>query len=129
MLYSRMIFRPLRTIHRTAEKMANLDFSERCRVESRDEIGDLARTLNFLAGMPGAALSELRAANEKLARDLEREKRLEMMRKDFIAGVSHKLKTPIMLIGSCAEGLKYGIAQGEDRREYALCWCVVRHAA
>ena len=37
--------------------------------------------------------------------------------------------TPIMLIGSCAEGLKYGIAQGEDRREYALCWCVVRHAA
>jgi len=59
MLYSRMIFRPLRTIHRTAEKMANLDFSERCRVESRDEIGDLARTLVFYhAKLPQKIVSQ-----------------------------------------------------------------------
>jgi len=92
--------------------------------ESPEWVGTVlreGRTLVYtsLAGKLDATLTALREANEQLARDLEREKRLEMMRKDFIAGVSHELKTPIMLIESCAEGLKYGIARGDDRQEYA----------
>lgn len=40
------------------------------------------------------------------------------MRKEFVAGVSHELKTPISIIEGFAEGLKDNIAEGEDRDYY-----------
>ena len=40
------------------------------------------------------------------------------MRKDFVASVSHELKTPIGIIEGYAEGLKDGIATGEDALMY-----------
>ena len=40
------------------------------------------------------------------------------MRKDFIASVSHELKTPIGIIEGYAEGIKDGVVKGEDRDEY-----------
>ena len=40
------------------------------------------------------------------------------MRKEFIANVSHELKTPIALIQGYAEGLTEGIAEDLDSRDY-----------
>ncbi|KYH30627.1 alkaline phosphatase synthesis sensor protein PhoR [Clostridium tepidiprofundi DSM 19306] len=118
LIYSKMISTPLIELNNTATKMANLDFSAKCNIKSNDEIGNLASTLNFLSHNLNKTLSELKYANIKLKQDIEKEKELEKMRKEFIAGVSHELKTPISLIEGYAEGLIDGIVDEKDIEYY-----------
>ncbi|MEG2353917.1 MAG: HAMP domain-containing sensor histidine kinase [Clostridium sp.] len=118
LIYAKMISKPLINITSTATKMANLDFSTQCEVTSYDEIGNLSISLNFLSYKLNSTLSELKSANSKLTEDIEKERNLEKMRKDFVAGVSHELKTPISLIQGYAEGIKDGIVDAEDMHYY-----------
>jgi len=118
LIYSRMISKPLISLNSTAAKISELDFSAKCQVTSNDEIGSLGKTLNFLSEKLDITLSELKTANKKLKGDIEKEKQLEKMRKEFIASVSHELKTPISLIEGYAEGLKDGIPKGDDVAYY-----------
>ncbi|MCD2348591.1 sensor histidine kinase [Clostridium guangxiense] len=119
-IYSNMITKPLVKINKAASKMANLDFDEKCSINREDEIGSIGRSLNFLSNNLNNALNSLKNANEKLKKDIEKEKALEKMRKEFIAGVSHELKTPVGLIEGYAEGLKDNIVTSEEDREYYL---------
>ena len=114
LIYSKMISKPLISLNSTATRISQLDFSAKCQVTSNDEIGSLGRTLNFLSEKLGITLNELKTANEQLKGDIEKEKKLEKMTKEFIASVSHELKTPISLIEGYAEGLKDGIPKGDD---------------
>jgi signal transduction histidine kinase len=98
--------------------MSSMDFNEKCAVEREDEIGSLAKTLNFLSENLSNALSDLKEKNKKLELDIEKERQLEKLRKDFIAGVSHELKTPIGIIEGYAEGLKDNVVEGEAREIY-----------
>ena len=117
-IYSDLISKPLISINKTAKKLSALDFSEKCTVERDDEIGSLAKTLNFLSQNLYNALEDLKIKNAKLKEEVEKERRLENLRKDFIAGVSHELKTPIGIISGYAEGIKDGIADDESRDVY-----------
>lgn len=117
-VYSKMISAPLVKINKSAVKMANLDFSSYCDVKSNDEIGSLAKSLNSLSKNLNNALQELKDANKKLEKDIEKEKKLEKMRKEFISSASHELKTPLGIIKGFAEGIKDGIY--ENKKEYYL---------
>lgn len=117
-MYSRMISRPLIKLNNAAAQMAKLDFSVKCEVQSQDEIGSLGRTLNFLSGNLNETLGQLHTANVQLKADIEKEKELEKLRREFVASVSHELKTPISLISGYAEGLKDGIVSGARREDY-----------
>ncbi|RCW49561.1 histidine kinase [Paenibacillus prosopidis] len=117
-LYAGILTKPLRSLNELAGRLASLDFSTRIRWRRKDEIGELARTFDFLADNLQGALLELHEANDKLREDIEKEKALERMRRDFVAGVSHELKTPLSLIGGYAEGLKDNIGTGAKREKY-----------
>lgn len=117
-IYSKMIAKPLLKINKVATKMAQLDFTEKCDVESDDEIGNVAASLNFLSENLHDALTSLRGANEQLEKDIEKERNLEKMRKEFVASVSHELKTPISLIDGYAVGLKDEIFEDADKDYY-----------
>ncbi|HLS23255.1 MAG TPA: ATP-binding protein [Pseudogracilibacillus sp.] len=52
--------------------------------------------------------------------DITEFKQLEVMRKDFVANVSHELKTPITSIRGFAETLLDGAHKDEDAREHFL---------
>ena len=117
-IYSNLISKPLIKINRTATKMANLDFSQSCEIKSKDEFGNVASSLNFLSENLNNALVSLKTANIKLEEDIEKERNLEKMRKEFIASVSHELKTPISLIDGYATGLKDNIFDGKDKDYY-----------
>ena len=118
LIFSNMIVKPLLKINKAATKMAQLDFTEKCEVNSKDEIGNVAASLNFLSENLDSALSSLKEANAKLEEDIEKERKLEKMRKEFVAAVSHELKTPISLIDGYAIGLKDDIFEGEEKEYY-----------
>lgn len=113
-IYSNLISKPLIKINNVAKKMAKMDFNEKCVVDREDEIGNLASTLNFLSSNLDGALRDLKEKNKKLEMDIERERNLELMRKDFVDSVSHELKTPIGIIEGYAEGIKDGIVSGDN---------------
>lgn len=117
-MYNVLVTRPIVKISNVAKKLSNLDFTETCIIESEDEIGNLAQTLNFLSSNLKSSLDDLKRKNKKLQEDIDKERQLENLRKDFVAGVSHELKTPIGIIKGYAEGIKDGIVTGDAALEY-----------
>ncbi|MBU3114407.1 sensor histidine kinase [Clostridium lacusfryxellense] len=117
-IYSNMIAKPLIKITKTAGKMARLDFTEKCEVKSEDEIGALATSLNLLSENLNESLTSLKDANAQLEKDIEKEKKLTEMRKDFVASVSHELKTPITLIEGYTLALNDDVLEGEEKQYF-----------
>ena len=64
------------------------------------------------------AVTDLKTANYHLQKDIEQKEKIEQMRGDFFGNVSHELKTPIALIQGYAEGLKEGISDDPESREF-----------
>ena len=64
------------------------------------------------------AVRDLREANARLQRDIKEKTEAEKRSREFIANVSHELKTPIALIRGYAEGLRDGINEDEESREF-----------
>lgn len=104
--YSMTIINPILKINRTAEKMANLDFSEKIVVTRKDELGSLSESLNTLSTNLSTSMVNLQSANIQLTKEIEKERKLENMRKEFVSGVSHELKTPLGIIRGFAEGVR-----------------------
>jgi signal transduction histidine kinase len=111
-IVSRLVTRPLLKINNIAGQMAKLDFSSYIEVTTDDEIGHLSQSLNTLSMNLQSNMEELRLANQQLQRDIEKERALEQMRRSFVSGASHELKTPIGIIKGFAEGIRDGIATG-----------------
>ena len=118
MLISRTVTKPIRQMSEVAERMAGLDFEARCEEHRSDEIGLLAGSLNRLSERLQETIGELKNANSELQRDLDYRTELDEMRSDFIANVSHELKTPIALIQGYAEGLAENVTDDAESREY-----------
>ena len=115
---SRYFSRPLIHICSVAKRMTSLDMTWKCEVKQRDEIGVLADSLNEMSERLNNALVSLQDANEQLQKDIEREREQEKQRIDFFTAVSHELKTPIALIQGYAEGLKEGVNDDPESREF-----------
>ena len=103
---------PIRVIQNTADKIANLDFSQQCMVDSKDELGHLASSINNMSARLQDNITKLTQANETLTSQLLQRERMEKSRREFIANVSHDLKTPLTLVISYCEEMKNQIAAG-----------------
>ena len=86
--------------------------------QQQDEIGILGRNMNEMSDRLKETITELREANRQLQKDINEKIQIDEMRKEFIANVSHELKTPIALIQGYAEGLSEGMCEDEESRNY-----------
>lgn len=118
---------PILSLSILSEKMSNLDFDAKYTGKEEDEIGILGNSMNKLSDKLKDTIGELREANEELQKDIEEKVKIDDMRKDFIANVSHELKTPIALIQGYAEGLTEGMAEDPVSRDY-YCEVIVDEA-
>ena len=84
--------KPLNTMKDTAEKLAAGDYTARCYIQQNDEIGELAATLDSMAG-------RLEEADRET-------KKTEKIRKEFIANISHELRTPVTVVRGSLEALR-----------------------
>lgn len=117
-LFSRRITQPVMELARLSQEMANLNFDAKYTRDGEDEIGILGRNFNRMSAQLEKTVSELKSANNQLQKDIEQKEKIEDMRNEFLGNVSHELKTPIALIQGYAEGLKEGVNDDPESREF-----------
>lgn len=117
-LVTTRVTKPILELKNISEKMIHLDFEQRYESKGQNEIDLLGERMNQLAGALEQTISELKTANNELQKDIEKKEQIDEMRKEFLSNVSHELKTPIALIQGYAEGLKEGISQDEESRDF-----------
>ncbi len=100
---SRGLTRPLADISHAAARFAVGDYASRTGATGGDEIGRLGRTFNTMA--------------ESLAK-------IEYNRREFLANVSHELKTPVASIQALAEALADGVAANPEHQQRYLATIV-----
>lgn len=114
--FSKKISKPISEMNEITKKMAALNFNEKLTSRSNDEIGQLANSINDLSEKLDITLQDLNASNAQLRNEIELEHQLDVMRRGFVANVSHELKTPISIIQGYAEGLKVDINSSSRER-------------
>ncbi|MFA5555052.1 MAG: ATP-binding protein [Phycisphaerae bacterium] len=97
---ARSISSPIRQMKYIAQCIEQGDFSQKADIKSSDEMSDLASALNKMA-------SELKAKIERL-------RHMDTVRTDFVANVSHELKTPLTSIQGFIETLEDGAIDDKD---------------
>jgi two-component system, OmpR family, phosphate regulon sensor histidine kinase PhoR len=80
-------------------------------VKSRHRLELVLVALSFLAIVAGAIVVVV---------SLERERKLSLMRSEFVANVSHELKTPLALVRMFAEMLQSGRVHTEEKKQEYL---------
>ncbi|MEE1087310.1 MAG: HAMP domain-containing sensor histidine kinase [Schaedlerella sp.] len=116
--FANRITKPIRTLTALSQRMADLDFDARYEGGGNYEIEVLGENFNTMSRQLENTITELKSANQRLQRDIEQKERTEDMRSEFLGNVSHELKTPIALIQGYAEGLKEGISDDPESREF-----------
>lgn len=116
--FAKRITDPILKLAELSKRMANLDFDAKYVSTGEDEIGQLGENFNIMSETLKNTITELKNANVKLKQDIAQKEKLEDMRSEFLGNVSHELKTPIALIQGYAEGLKEGINEDPESREF-----------
>lgn len=98
-LLSRQFTRPIREIKRVVDRLAAGDLNEKPALHLQDEIGQLAHSVEDL----GQALQ-----------------RVDVLRKEVIANVSHELRSPLALISGYAEMVRDINWRDDEKREEDL---------
>ena len=128
LIVSRKVTEPIMELAHISEKMIRLDFDAKYTGKSRTEIALLGQNINELSETLETTISELKSANNELKRDIEKKNQIDEMRIEFLSNVSHELKTPIALIQGYAEGLKEGVNDDEESRDF-YCEVIMDEAA
>ncbi len=87
--------RPLKRMKQSTALLASGDYTAKTHITRNDEIGDLARSIDALS----EKLDEARIKTQKL----------DKLRRDFTANISHELRTPVTVLRGSLEALSDGV--------------------
>jgi signal transduction histidine kinase len=108
---SKRFVEPIRNMNSVTKKIAQLNFSDKCFINTKDELEELGNNINALSGSLESTIGDLKD-------ELEKTKKLEELRKRFVSTVSHELKTPISLMQGYSIGLSSDVCEEKERRDY-----------
>lgn len=100
-VFARTLARPISQMRIAAAQYAIGNYDYTTDISRRDEIGELATTLDVLS--------------DKLTQSEIERQNLEQMRMDFFANVSHELRTPITVLRGYTETLYDGVVTDPKR--------------
>lgn len=100
-LFAKRLSVPISKMRVTSLELASGNFKAKTDIDRKDEIGDLAKTIDILA---------LRLLENEKNRLVQ-----EQIRLDFFANISHELRTPITVIKAYTETLVDGMVTDEEK--------------
>lgn len=101
---TRRFMMPIQKIAAATRELTHGNYQAKTEVYDKNEIGILAKETDILA--------------EKLEFARRESEKLEQMKKDYIANISHELRTPITVIRSSLEAICDGVVYGDKLQEY-----------
>lgn len=99
--------KPLKNMKNSALRLANGDYTAKTCVHQKDEIGELAETIDILS--------------EQLDQASRESEQLLKLRRDFIANISHELRTPVTVIRGSLEALCDGVVTEPEQVKNYHC--------
>ncbi|WNS76724.1 HAMP domain-containing sensor histidine kinase [Bacillus sp. DTU_2020_1000418_1_SI_GHA_SEK_038] len=100
LVFSKSLIRRIKEIRNATSMISAGNYDVHVPESSIDEIGQLARDFNEMAG-------KIKESHEEI-------ERLENRRRKFIADVSHEMRTPLTTISGLAEGIKNQLIPEDD---------------
>lgn len=115
---ARNLSKPIQNIEVVARHVSELNFDTKADENvSTTEIALLAQSINTMAEKLEGMINDLSSANEQLKDKVDYQEKLDQMRKEFVANVSHEMKTPLSMLMMYSESLRSDIP-GIDRDFY-----------
>ena len=105
---SRALARPVADLVVATRALAGSDFTHRLPVSGSGELLELAQSFNLMAESLERTILSLTEAKERAEKS-------EASRRQFMADVSHNLRTPLTAMLGWTEALVDGLAPGEER--------------
>ncbi|MGL4369650.1 MAG: histidine kinase dimerization/phospho-acceptor domain-containing protein, partial [Spirochaetota bacterium] len=99
--FSRLISRPAEDMIEGVRQLESGNYDINIKARSHDELGRLAVTFNHLARILHLQITELRKSNVQL-------KKIDQMKDEFMANISHELRSPLYGMIGIAESLSAG---------------------
>jgi signal transduction histidine kinase len=94
-LLARNLTSPVRALTKAAQRVSNGELEQQVKVESKDELGQLAQAFNQMSN--------------QLAED-------SRLRQQMTADIAHELRTPLTVIAGYAESMKEGVLPPTEER-------------
>ena len=119
-LFYRWVFRPLRILINGSRKVAQGRFHYRIRLETHDEMSELAAAMNDMTARFQAIRDDLDRQVQERTKQVVRSEQLASV--GFLAaGVAHEINNPLASIAMCAESLegrmKAVLADGDGEQD------------
>lgn len=117
-IYTVLFAKPVKKLSDVSRSMAEMDFSKKCGSKRKDEIGDLGRDLDAMAGALEEKIGTLHTKNQELQEEMTRRQELENQKDMFFSAASHELKTPVTVLEGQLRGMIEGVGPYVDHEEY-----------
>ena len=93
---SKIITKPIKLIEQSTKEITKGNFDHYLKINSKDELGSLAHNINIMN-------NTIKNNIDDLNKNIIKIKKLENIRKEFIANFTHEIKTPLSIINGYSE--------------------------